>query len=371
MCLQPSTGSTTGRFSVRVLVSAWIGSTNLGDELVFRALVNRLQERGVLPTVVSIDPDKTRREHGVDAVHHTNLPGIWRDVRRADRLVFGGGGLLQDETGYWNLPYQLSRVIMARLARTPFGVYGVGAGAIRTVAGKSLVRHALRSVVATSVRDAESARVLEALGVPGPIVAADPAFSLPGPSAEATDRLVICLRPPLGRSRLLPASISARREVGSAWARAMARALDSAVEATGLQPHFVALQTDRDHQLHRSVASHMHAAATFAQPTIDTVFDEVATGRAVLAMRFHGGVAAAVAQRPVVLLPYSPKVHQLAADLASGVATVPTDPNSWKLIPEAIQEAMGDPGDLEQRLARLRDKERNNIVVLDRLLGPP
>ena len=354
---------------MRVLVSAWIGSTNLGDELVFRALVNRLHERGVRPTAISIDPNGTRREHGVDAVHHTNVPEIWRELRRADRLVFGGGGLLQDETGYWNLPYQLSRVIMARIARTPFGVYGIGAGAIRTASGKFLVRHSLRSVVATSVRDAESARVLQALGVPGPTIAADPAFSLPSPSAPATDRLVICLRPPLRETRLLPASIAARSGVGSDWAMAMARALDSAVEATGLQPHFVALQTDRDHQLHQSVASHMRAAATFVQPTIDTVFDEVATGRAVFAMRFHGGVAAAVAQRPVVLLPYSPKVRQLAVDLAAGVETIPMDPASWNLIPAALQAAMRDPAPLERRLARLRAREQANTVVLDRLLS--
>ena len=354
---------------MRVLVSAWIGSTNLGDELIFRALVARLRERGIRPTAVSIDPAKTRREHGVEAVNHTNLPGIWRELRRADRLLFGGGGLLQDETGYWNLPYQLSRVVLARMANTPFGVYGVGAGAIHTRSGRFIVRHTLGPAVSTSVRDAASARVLEEIGLPGPTVAADPAFSLPGPEARATDRLVICLRPPPGNTRLLPASMTSRNGVDLVWAQAMARALDSAAAATGLQPHFVALQTDRDHQLHRSVAAHMHTAATFVQPTVDTVFDEVATGRAVIAMRFHGGVAAAVARRPVVLLPYSPKVQHLAADLSTGVEIVPPDPGAWHLIPKALQKTIRDPGDLDHRLGRMREKERNNTTALDQLLA--
>jgi polysaccharide pyruvyl transferase CsaB len=354
---------------VRVLVSAWIGSTNLGDELVFRALVMRLRERGVSLTAVSIDPARTRREHGVDTVNHANLPGIWRELRQADRLVFGGGGLLQDETGYWNLPYQLSRVILARMAHTPFGLYGIGAGAIQTASGRFLVRNTLGPAVAASVRDAASARVLDELGISNPTVAADPAFSLPVPSAGATDRLVICLRPPLRRSRLLPASLASRNGVESEWIKAMARALDAAVDATGLQPHFVALQTDRDHQLHAAVADHMQAASTLVQPTVDTVFDEIATGRAVLAMRFHGGVAAAVARRPVVLLPYSPKVHHLADDLATGVEIVPQDPSSWSLIAEALQRTMRNPGDLDLRLERMRTRERDNATALDRLLA--
>ncbi len=354
---------------MRVLVSAWIGSTNLGDELIFRSLVSRLHERGVRPTAISIDPARTRQDHEIEAVNHVDLPGIWREVRQADRLIFGGGGLLQDETGHWNLPYQLSRLWLARLAQTPFGLYGVGAGALRTAAGRVLVRHSLAAAVAASVRDAGSAEVLHRLGVRDATVAADAALALPSPDTLASDRLVVCLRPPLGRSRLLPASISSRNGVGPELVGAMASALDAAVEATGLRPHFVALQTDRDHRLHLAVAERMQSASTLATPTLDTVFDEVASGRAVVAMRYHGGIAAAVARRPVVLLPYSPKVRHLADDLRTGVETVPEDPTSWNLIASAIQRTMSDPGDLDARLDRLRRREQNNEAALDRLLA--
>src|SRR5688572_2849834 len=125
---------------MRVLVAAWVGSTNLGDELIFAALVRKLRARGVDVTAVSVDPAATTAAHGVAAVAHSDLNGLWRALSECDAVVFGGGGLLQDETSPFNLPYHLSRLWLARLRSRRAVAVGVGAGRLDTAVGRRLVR---------------------------------------------------------------------------------------------------------------------------------------------------------------------------------------------------------------------------------------
>src|SRR4051794_907208 len=81
--------------AMRVAVAAWIGSTNLGDELVFASLRSALTRRGAEVVALSVAPAATEGEHGVRATRRA--PGTVELLRGVDALVLGGGGLLQDE----------------------------------------------------------------------------------------------------------------------------------------------------------------------------------------------------------------------------------------------------------------------------------
>ena len=188
---------------MEVLVAGWVGSTNLGDELVLAGLTALLRAEGHGVTAVSVDPAATERTHGIPAVAPAQVLAA---AGRADAVVLGGGGLLQDETSALNLPYHLSRVWAGRARRTPVVGLGLGAGRLTTRLGRALVRASLAGVPLT-VRDAPSADLLAGLGLPRPTVAADLALALPPTTGEPRDRLVVCLRPWTGRSGgLLPAS---------------------------------------------------------------------------------------------------------------------------------------------------------------------
>jgi polysaccharide pyruvyl transferase WcaK-like protein len=94
----------------------------------------------------------------------------------------------------------------------------------------------------------------------------------------------------------------------------------------------------------------------------------IGRGRVVVAMRYHAGVAAALACRPVVLLGYSPKVGGLGADLDA--RTLPWDlPHPGDLAAAAV-DALARPADLlAERLATMREREAGNREVLERLLS--
>lgn len=371
----------------RVLVAGWVGSTNLGDELVFAGLVRKLAARGITVTAVSSDAAATRSEHGVDAISQGDLRGLVDATGAADAVVFGGGGLVQDETSPLNLPFHLSRLSVARSCDTPFAAVGLGVDGLRTRLGRRLVRHGLRDMVACSVRDQRSADILSQLGVANPRVAADLAVGLPAPGvasaraaaggqtahgkeAVAEGRLVVSLRPWAGRRGLLPASLRARRgdPTGEPLIAALAAGIDEAADRTGLPVRFVALQADRDDPFHRRVAAYLRTEASFATPRLADLAAEFAPARAVVAMRYHAGILATLAGVPSVLIGYAPKVEALAGDLGAGARLLSWDPETLRSLPDAL-DAVADHGPaVVDARDRLRYRDAGNDAALDALL---
>ena len=360
----------------RVLVAAWVGSTNLGDELVFRGLRRQLQELGAVVTAVSVDPAATRATHGVATVAAGDVAGLVRAARRADLVVFGGGGLVQDQTSPWNTPYHLSRVWAARAGRTPVVAIGLGAGPLDTRLATALTRITLAPLRGITTRDATSAGVLESLGIDGVTVAADLALSLPVPDVVVDDHLVVALRPWRRRRRRLPVAVARGGPAAPAWFVAgAASALDAASVATGLEVRLVALQGDRDGPLHDQVAGRMRAPVTTCRPHLDDVVDEVARGRVVVAMRYHALVAAVLGARPGVAIGYSPKVASLVADVGTGAVALDWSPDGLSRLAGAVEQAAagGDRATeaVEEGRARLRRRERANGTALARALSVP
>jgi polysaccharide pyruvyl transferase CsaB len=355
--------------NVRVLVAGWVGSSNLGDELCFAGLRRQLAARGAEVAAVSTDPERTRRWHGTGAVDHRDLAGIVSAVRSADAMVFGGGGILQDVTSPLNLPYHLSRVVLARGLHTPFAGVGLGVGGVDTRLGAALIRHAMRGNLGITVRDAASRDLLTRVGVPGAQVAADLAFALEPPATPRAPREVIAvsLRPWSERISRLPAAAhvdgTPERHVA-----ATAHALDEIAGRTGLQIRFVALQRDRDDAFHRRIAERMRTPTSFAAPELDGFLDAYADARAVISMRYHGGVGAVLAGCPVVLISYALKVDALALELGAGARRLGWDAADLARLPDALDAVIDQGERIQEAREDLRERQHRNGDLLDRLL---
>ena len=349
-----------------LLVAAWIGSTNLGDELVFEGLRRKLQARGVAPVAISVDAGQTTRDHGVAAIG-SNPVVIRRSARRVSGLVIGGGGFIQDKTSHLNMPYHLARVEAARARGLPVAGIGLGVGPVETRLGGVLARRILRGAVGVSVRDDDSAALLRRLGIQSAVVAADLAFALPLPEVETSDVLVAALRPWTDRRSMLP--VGMRPAPAPAWfLDGMAAALDEAARRTGLAVRLVALQADRDGEVHRQVASRMRTAVSLVEPGVNDVVREVAEARVVVAMRYHAAVAAALGGRPAVLVGYSDKVLSLGRDLGAGAVTLRWAPGDVDRLGDGVEAVLGRGDAMVEARDALRRRERGNDEVLDRLL---
>lgn len=300
----------------RIAVAGWFGSDNLGDELILRSLIESFRARDAEPVVISIDSDRTRRDHAAAAVTHRS-PGQSPALRRTLSDVEGmavAGGIIQSETSPWNIPFHTSRLRAGARAGCAMAAVGMGVGHVHGPIGRSLGRRSLARFDRLVVRDAGSARRLRRWGLDDAVVGADPALALRPEPVNPDDTMCVILRPP-NRRGLRTAAGKARKTTGQAPALdRIARAIDEAAAATGLAPRFVAFQASRDGPLHDQVAQRLAAAAEVVTPTLDTVVAEVARSRLVVTMRYHGAIVALVQDRPAVIVDASPKMASLAAE---------------------------------------------------------
>jgi polysaccharide pyruvyl transferase CsaB len=360
-----------------VVIAGWSGTENLGDELLLRALLGMLADRGLGATVVSRRPEVTRAVHGVHAIGLSDAAGLVAALRRSRGMVLGPGGILQDQTSPASLPWHLARVGEARAIRRPVVGVGLGAGPLARRGSRTLVGLALRRCQVVAVRDEPSAALLAGCGVDRVAVGVDLVLGLDAPRAAPEDRIVVCLRPHTPGGSIRPLRRLTAQDLDPARVRSIAGALDRLAADVGLPLHLVAMERGRDDHYHQLVADRLTAPVTTAVPDLDGVLEEVARSRLVVAMRYHAGVAALLAGRPAVLVGYAPKVRALAGQVGEPMALVADDPTGHAAIPAAVaSSAFGGGGGSERTaeavhaaLIRMRPGLAAHHHALDLLLG--
>ena len=243
-------------------------SLNQGDRAILTSVLQNLRVKfpGAELYVFSPDPEGTASWYGVKAIPMG--PGTIREQLKLlgsmDLMLWGGGNMLQ-ESSFFFLPYQMTRIAMALGTKTPAMVCGMGAGPFRTGFNRSLARSFCNRITLITVRDPKSKALLRDLGVvKTPIfTTADPAVTLdavePDEAAAALSEEGIHVdrkRPLVGfsvrrwfnyRYGFLPVSATVRlglwpeggRERYEAFLESMRKTADHLVEAYGARLMFV------------------------------------------------------------------------------------------------------------------------------------
>lgn len=178
----------------KLVISGYYGFGNAGDEAMLLAMVDALRaiDPQVEITVISGNPEDTRRRHEVAAVHRLNLWGIAKAICSSDLLISGGGSLLQDVTSGRSIFYYLGIMQIACLLRRPIMLYAQGIGPIRSKTARAFMKHIGNCIAGGTVRDEGSLTELAGLGVvtPNVTVTADPVLAL-SPVAAESGRAII------------------------------------------------------------------------------------------------------------------------------------------------------------------------------------
>ena len=353
---------------MRALVAGWIGSTNLGDELVFLGLIRHLDALGLAPIPISVDPARTRSTHDLDSVRHRgplDTVGLWRGSRGFDAVIFGGGGLIQDQTSAWNVPFHIGRLMIASRGGRPWAGVGLGADDLSSSWARWIASRGLRSPVGFAVRDAGSEATARQMGI-DTTLAADLAVGLDSPESSVRDRLVVILR---SATRRGPGTASAKaaQAVEETWETALAASLDRLAADLGADVQMLAFQPDRDQSVHARVSARMTTPAALTVATLDSVLESMARAHCVVTMRYHGAIAALIAGSPAVLLGYSPKMTHIAADVGAAFQVTQLTEVTGERVDGLARSALAHAGDLPEALRRLRERELGNRAVLERL----
>ncbi|UOF91444.1 polysaccharide pyruvyl transferase CsaB [Fodinisporobacter ferrooxydans] len=312
-----------------ILISGYYGFDNLGDDTVLYGILSGLRKLRPTATftVLSNQPKRTETLFGIRAVDRWNLGTIFRELRKTDLLVMGGGSLLQDVTGPRSILYYLGIVALAKFLGKPVVFYAQGIGPVNKPLSKRLIKSIVNRVDLITVRDDKSHDDLQSFGVirPPVHVTADPALAIEP----------LLFQPETGQAifhefHISPTEDRSRQVIGIAirkWNAAvpyidiLAKAADRLVQQ-GYQVVFVPMQFPRDVEISREIADHM------VQPSVvldrQFSFREIASIIAnldiMVGMRLHSLILAAICNIPFVPISYDPKIDRFIHRMGMGKA---------------------------------------------------
>ncbi len=169
----------------RILISGYYGFNNTGDDTVLDGIITALQQQynGTTPlelAVLSNQPGVTAKLFKIEAYNRWSIKEIYRQLKRSDLLIMGGGSLLQDVTSPRSVIYYLGIAWLAKRMGKPVVFYAQGIGPITQSISKYLMKQIANKVDIITVRDYRSLLELQNMGIHQPLMylTADPALAM-------------------------------------------------------------------------------------------------------------------------------------------------------------------------------------------------
>ncbi len=355
----------------RVVICGAYGRGNAGDDAILLAILTEL--RSIDPDlsfqVFSRNPMETRRTYRVNAFYTFNGFQAIRYFRKAKFFINGGGSLMQDVTSNRSLWFYLWTLAAAKRHHCPVIMYGCGIGPIQKDGNRRRAANVMNKYVdSITLRDPDSLKELEVLGVTKPSIAlsADTTVSLPAASPEVIDGIL--------NSRGIPADGKYIGFILRPWpgfdarAKDLAAAADYAYEKYGLTPVFFPIEPRLDIAAAQRITQKMtapHHVLTEAFTAAQTI-GILSRMQVVVSMRLHGLIFAASQGVPLVGIVYDQKVSSflsyIGQDLYEGLDQL-TQARLEGLIDQAVSRGK-NPRFLADSVEKLRRMDEVNRKVL-------
>ena len=356
----------------RFLISGYYGFGNLGDEALLDVIVDHVRSRypAAEIDVLSGDPAGTAERLGVIATPRADAGAIGRAIERADVVLSGGGGLLQNVTSLRSLIYYAGIIRQAIRARKRTMIFAQSVGPL-DMWGRMIVRICCARIDAATVRD-ERSRALLAPLVPGVKVerTADPVFAFVPPREPLDLRAE-------GLDGAAPLAVVSVRPWKHAEATIVnvAAIVDRLAEKHGAQVAFLPLGGPPDADVSTSIIRRARSAPVLL-PEYPLAQAAQIIGRAalVVGMRLHALIIAARLGVPFAAIPYDPKVSSLLADLAYPLPPlfVPGEKIGVNALVRRVDDAWLQRNELAAHLRAVmpetQQRAERNFDVLDELV---
>lgn len=363
---------------MRFLLSGYYGFGNLGDEALLAVIVSQLKARypyGEID-VLSAQPEQTAHELRVDATPRWDAKAVRRAIDRADILLSGGGGLLQNATSLRSLVYYAGIIRASARANRKAMIFAQSIGPL-DFWGRALVKECCKGVNAATVRDKRSVQMLAPL-LPASArleQTADPVFLYDAPEED-----IDLTSEGLGPDTDPFVVVSVRKATGMKdRLDVVARAVDRLAKAHDARVAFLPIGGAPDAEVSTLVIRKCKTAPVLLpECTLERAANIIRRAKAVVAMRLHALIFAARYGVPFLAIPYDPKVTALCEDLAYPVPPLFTlNPPSPKPEFEAVDAFVDDFWAQREALSvhlagaggRLRQLALRNFEVLDDVLA--
>lgn len=299
----------------KIVLSGYYGFNNAGDEAVLYAIINSLQklDKNVEITVLSNNQEQTAKLYKVKAANRWRFSEVFKTIKNSDLLISGGGSLLQDVTSKKGILYYLGVIFCGKILNKPVLVYSQGIGPVNLKRNRKLTALILNRVNEITVRDTNSKKDLEEMGVKKEIiVSVDPVlgFSSDEINVEKGRELLERVDVNINDGKILGISVRPWKTPQANFI-ALAEACDQ-LALQGWQIVFIPMHFPEDIQASREVAKHMKEKAFLLKENYSpsealSIYKAVDM---VIGMRLHSLIMAAVVEKPFVAISYDPKVNR-------------------------------------------------------------
>ena len=151
----------------KIILSGYYGFDNLGDDTLLGEAIKELKARypHCRIKVICHAPRKTAKKFGVRTERRENIPRLFSEIRSADRLVLGGGSILQDSTSMRSLRFYTMLINAASRHNVPVELLSNGLGPLKRRRARRLAARALSKCEKISLRDERSIALALSLGI--------------------------------------------------------------------------------------------------------------------------------------------------------------------------------------------------------------
>lgn len=167
---------------MKIVISGYYGENSHSNNAMLSSIIADVksvcEKAGI--TVLSSAPQETKKNFNVAAVHKYNIFAVICALLKSDLLILGGGTLIQDKTSTKSLLYYLGLIRIAKQMRKKVALYANGFSSLTSFKNSEMVRDVLDKVDLITLRDEDSVKELESIGVTNSEIhlTAPPAFLL-------------------------------------------------------------------------------------------------------------------------------------------------------------------------------------------------
>ncbi|MBR5914237.1 MAG: polysaccharide pyruvyl transferase CsaB [Selenomonadaceae bacterium] len=358
---------------MNILISGYYGSKNGGDEAMLAAMLEVLREMDddLKFTVISLNPEYTRKRHNVDAVKWLDIFSIIRKFFWADLLISGGGSLLQNVTSRSSLYYYLGIIFLAKIFGCKVMLYAQGIGPIRGGFACWLMKFIVNRVDMVTVRDKGSLEELKRLKIflPKIFCTADPVLAIKPVTLEIGTKILSrhSLKNHVGKF----IGISVRRWIN--WNKCqneLADALNRLAAQINAKIIFIPMQFPEDVKAARSTAELVKIPCTVIDEELTTaeVMSLVGCMDVLISIRLHALVFAGVMGVPMIGISYDPKIDRFLDSIEEKPLGTLDDVTADKIFNETLKKLEEGTFKNDSLLNNLRELAVKNAQLAIELL---
>ncbi|MBQ7336153.1 MAG: glycosyltransferase [Clostridia bacterium] len=360
-CIRPAPRMT-------VTVGGYFGCGNLGDDAILQGFLEELHHTAPEIGVIALSghPHRDRKRFGIPCINRNNPFAFRRILHTSDAFLCGGGSLLQNTTSNRSLSYYLSLIRSATRKHKPAVLYSAGIGPLVGKAARTRTASAANACNYISLRDPDSMRFLENIGVDRALLhlGADPALLMPLPPASRAAFLLQEQKIPPTQRYICVALRSGKnaRDI----CRIITAALRMVCREWDLLPVFLVFDGNEDPAATERPLRSVGGRVVLLQEASDAIA-YFSRAELTVAMRLHALILSTLAGTPAVGIPADgtdPKIASFAQ--ISGQEHILPEELSVALLVEKMEELLRTRASrrpiLTDSVSELRKKAKKDLA---------